>query len=203
VHVSGASYGPGAAAATPAAQPRAAVRLGHTSFSWDGGANGIDRPVDRPYVTIQRAAGRRWLRVTDDLGVEILWSSDANGHYRAQWEVPLAATPGHYRFLISAKRYVLASHPFTVGIGALLTPKASGGAVELAYPQPFLLNDWTYRQPTAAGGSVTFVVDGRRRIVRERTSGAFPIPAGASAIIPAGGAHDRYGNTNPGAVQVR
>jgi hypothetical protein len=203
VHVSSASYGTGAGSATPAAQPSATVRLGHTSFSWDGGANGIDRPVDRRYVTIQRSAGRRWLRVADDLGMEILWSSDPNGHYRAQWEVPLAATPGHYRFLVTAKLYKLASHPFTVGIGALLTPTASALTVQLAYPQAFLLNDWTFRPLLASGGSIKFLVDGRRRIVRERTASNFPIPAGTSVSIPAGGAHDRYGNTNPSSIRIR
>ncbi len=81
VHMTDASYGAGAASATAAAQPGAAVRLGHPAFAWDGGANGIDRPVDRAFVTVQRPAGRRWSRVADDLGMQILWSSDSNGHY--------------------------------------------------------------------------------------------------------------------------
>jgi neutral ceramidase len=203
VHISSAGYGTGAASATAAVQPSAAVRLGHTSFSWGGGANGIDRPVDRAYVTVQRQVGRRWVRFADDLGMQILWSSDPNGQYRAQWEVPLTAAPGRYRFLITAKRYKLASHPFRVATGALLTPEVSGATVRLAYPQPYLLNDWTYRPATAGGGSVTFLVDGRRRIVRERTASDFPIPPGAHVSIPAGGARDRYGNRNPGSIQLR
>ena len=56
-------YGPGATTATATSQPTAAVHLGHTAFGWTGGANGIDRPVDRAFVTIQRAVqaplGRR------------------------------------------------------------------------------------------------------------------------------------------------
>jgi hypothetical protein len=135
--------------------------------------------------------------------MQLLWSSDSNGHYRAQWEVPLAATPGRYRFLLTAKRYTLASHPFALAIGALLTPTTSDGAVRLAYPQPFLLNDWTYRPAATSGGSIAFLVDGRRRLVRERIATSFPIPAGASVSIPAGGARDRYGNKNPRSVQIR
>ena len=96
VHDTGAGYGPGSATATATAQPTAAVHLGHTAFGWTGGANGIDRPADRAFVTIQRAVTRhhrtRWVSVTDDLGMTILWSSDANGHYLAQWEVPLGAS---------------------------------------------------------------------------------------------------------------
>jgi neutral ceramidase len=203
VHVTSAGYGAGPASATAGAQPAAAVRLGHTAFSWTAGANGIDRPVGTAFVTIQRRAPGRWVGVTDDLGMQILWSSDANGSDRAQWEVPLSATPGRYRFLITGKRYTLASRPFAVGAGAILTPAVSGGVVRLGYPQPFLLNDWTYRPLDAAGGIVTFVVDGRRRTVRERSATGFPVPTGTSVTIPAGGATDRYGNRNPQPVTVR
>jgi neutral ceramidase len=203
VHLTSASYGTGAASATASAQPSAAVRLGHASFSWNGGANGIDRPVGRAYVTIQRAVGRRWRRVADDLGMQILWSSDSNGHYRAQWEVPLTATPGRYRFVVTGKRYTLASRRFAVAIGALLTPKVSDGAIRLAYPQAYLLNDWTYRPSTASGGRITFVVNGRRRIVQERAASDFPIPRGAPVSIPAGGARDRYGNRNRRSIRIQ
>jgi neutral ceramidase len=203
VHLSTASYGSGAVTAAASAQPAATARLGHTSFAWSGGPDGIDRPVGLPFVTIQRAAGRRWRSVANDLGMQILWSADASGHYLARWEVPLSSAAGRYRFRVTGKRYVLASSPFQVGVGSILTPTLTGATVELAYPQPFLLNDWTYRPRAAAGGRVTFVVDGRRRTVREHAASRFPVPAGTSVTIPARGARDRYGNTNPSAVQVR
>jgi neutral ceramidase len=206
VHDAGASYGTGSATATATAQPTAAIHLGHTAFSWTGGANGVDRPADRAFVTIQRAVKRHrqtlWVRVADDLGMTILWSSDANGHYLAHWEVPLAARGGRYRFLITAKSYRLASRPFAVSSGAILTPRASGTTVTLGYPQPYLLNDWTYRPVSAAGGTIRFLVNGRRRTVRERRSGGFPIPLASQVSIPAHGARDRYGNTNPSAVEL-
>lgn len=75
--------------------------------------------------------------------------------------------------------------------------------ITLGYPQPYLLNDWTYRPLIAAGGSVRFLVDGRPRVVRERHSGSFPIPRGRTVRIPAHGAHDRYGATNPVAITLR
>jgi neutral ceramidase len=206
VHDTGAGYGPGSATATATAQPSRAVHLGHTAFGWTGGANGIDRPADRAFITIQRAVKRhrrtRWVRVTDDLGMTILWSSDANGHYLAHWEVPLTARRGRYRFLVRAKSYRLTSHPFAVSPGAILTPHVSGTTVTLGYPQPFLLNDWTYRPASAAGGTIRFLVNGRRRTVRRRRSGGFPIPVAAHVSIPAHGARDRYGNTNPTAVPL-
>jgi hypothetical protein len=162
-------------------------------------------------VTIQRSVRHRvkrsvrvsWVSAADDLGMQLLWSTDANGNYVAHWEVPLTVPHGLYRFLITAKQYTLASQPFNVGNGAILTPQVSGQTVGLGYPQPYLLNDWTYRPAQAAGGRITFIVDGKRRVVRERSASAFPIPAGASVSTPAGGARDLYGNTNPSAIQVR
>ena len=206
VHVTSAGYGNGASSATATAQPQAAVHLGHTSFGWTSGtagANGIDRPVDRAFVTIQRRSRTGWTTVTDDLGVQIEWSSDKDGNYSAAWEVPLDATPGSYRFLVTAKVYRLASSAFRVASGAILHPQVTGSRVTLGYPQPFLLNDWTWRPLNAAGGTVTFIVDGHRKPVRERSATGFPIPAGTSVVIPAGGARDRYGNTNAQALSVR
>ena len=85
-----------------------------------------------------------------------------------------------------------------------LRPRVAGGSLRLAYPQPFLLGDWTYRPRFASGGRVLFVVGGAHRVlVRERGSSAFPIPAGHTVTIPADGAHDLHGNTNAKAVKVR
>src|SRR5947209_11129226 len=107
--------------------------------------------------------------------MQIIWISNSKGRYSAHWEVPLAAVPGSYRFVISAKRYVLTSVQFHLRVGAILTPQLSRGAVRLAYPQPFLLNDWTYRPRFASGGKIAFLVDGKRRTVRRAGSSAFPI----------------------------
>jgi hypothetical protein len=216
MHVTGARYGSGAARGKVTAQPRVAVRLGHASFAWNGGPNGLDRPVDKAFVTIQRLLparrvgqtratrrGQRWLSVTDDLGMQILWSSDSHGRYRAHWEVPLTAPAGTYRFRLIAKRYKLTSRPFAVRIGAILVPHVAGHKIQAEYPQPFLLNDWTYRPLDAAGGRITYLVGHRRVVVRRRSATSFPIPKGRPVTIPAGGARDRYGNRNRRAIRVR
>ncbi len=161
VHVTGPGYGNGAAGAAASSQPAGTVHLGHTAFGWTGGADGSDRPVDGAFVTIQRLVTRRsvkrrsvksrsgkrrtvkrrvvthsWVWAADDLGMQILWSSDANGSYLARWEVPLTVAPGSYRFLVTGKQYTLASQPFSVAHGAILTPQVSGQTVGLGYPQP-------------------------------------------------------------------
>ena len=140
--------------------------------------------------------------MTDDLGMQIEWLSDAGGAYTTAWEVPLTPAPGTYRFRVTGKRYTLTSRPFRVRRGAT-DARVAGNAVELGYPQPYLLNDWTYRPPDASGGIVTFLVDGHRRVVRRVTSTGFAIPGGRHVVIPAGGAHDRYGNANAQPLRVR
>ncbi|MGI8558978.1 MAG: neutral/alkaline non-lysosomal ceramidase N-terminal domain-containing protein [Solirubrobacteraceae bacterium] len=55
VSVAAAPFAKGAATASVSAQPAAGVAvLGHATFSWHGGPNGEDRPLDRPFVTISR-----------------------------------------------------------------------------------------------------------------------------------------------------
>ena len=203
VGLGSAAYGSGAAAGVASSQPQGAVRLGHAVFAWRGGANGIDRPVDRAFIAVQRRAGGRWPAVTDDLGMQIIWSSDSSGQYTVSWEVPLDALPGRYRFVVTAKRYRIVSRVFHLGAGRILVASVSDGSVVLGYPQPYLLNDWTWRPADAAGGSVTFLVDGRRVLTRTRSGTRFRIPAGRSVVVPAGGARDRYGNTNARALTIR
>jgi hypothetical protein len=105
-----APYPSGAGSGSATDQPGGSGRGGLTSFSWQGGERGYDRPLDRPFVTIERN-GRP---VTTDLGVEIMWLVDDDGVYTAQWHVPPTAIPGRYRFVVTAKRYRLASERFEV-----------------------------------------------------------------------------------------
>ncbi|WP_188113584.1 neutral/alkaline non-lysosomal ceramidase N-terminal domain-containing protein [Nocardioides humilatus] len=196
-HVSAADYGAGAGQGVVTGQPTDATRLGHPSFSWTGGANGIDRPVGRAFVRVQRQTPRGWVTISDDLGLQMLWGVDAAGQYQARWEVPLDEKPGAHRFLITAKRYTLASAPFQVGRGAVLLPVVtSGNAVQLIYPPSQVNVDWTYRPAMAPTGRITFLVDGRTVRVKG-ANGRFRIPAGAHVSIPAGAARDASGNRNP------
>ena len=58
----GPAYPSGASAASALAQPAPRYgRLQRATFSWRGGTLGLDRPVDRAFVTAQRRKGRRWI----------------------------------------------------------------------------------------------------------------------------------------------
>jgi neutral ceramidase len=202
VHVGSARYGSGAASGTVTSQPTGTQRLGHATFVWSGGANGIDRPVDRAFITVQRRTGKRWVSFTSDLGLEIGWLSSANGQYSASWEPPLSTPVGTYRFRVTAKRYSLTSRPFAVTPATTLTPRLVGGSIELTYPRAVENQDWDYRPAAADGGQISFDVGGRLILERRSKGSAFRIPGGASVVISAHGARDRWGNTNAQMVSV-
>ncbi|MEX2458214.1 MAG: neutral/alkaline non-lysosomal ceramidase N-terminal domain-containing protein, partial [Actinomycetota bacterium] len=119
----------GAETATAVQQPAAARAGGMATFRWDGGQRGYDRPLDRAFVTIERLGGSRPARVATDLGLRIIWRVDDEGRYTAEWHVPAGTRSGSYRFVITAKRYRVASRPFTVfGGGARATSEQSAAA---------------------------------------------------------------------------
>jgi hypothetical protein len=200
-------YGFGAERGEVAAQPGPAARLDRAEFSWRGGERGLDRPLDRPFVAVERQAGRGWRAVADDLGLEILWRVDDDGRYLAQWQVPLSARTGRYRFVITANRYRLESAPFRVGPSGALSVRLAGrrgsqALFALDYPPVEPLADLTTRPPSARGGRLTAVVGGRAQTVRQPRGGLFAVRVapGGQVRIAAGAARDRFGNRNAQAV---
>jgi len=208
----------GADEASAAAQPGDVARLGRTRFSWRGGPRGTDRPLDRAFVTVQRRGPHGWGRTHDDLGMTIRWEvagdeavplgaryakEAGSGTYQAFWEVPLDASPGAYRFVVTGNRYRLVSRVFRVRRGAVLDvrpvrARRGQAAFTLVYPRARPYEDLTYRPATAAEGVGTVHVDGRERVVRARRDGTFvfPAPVGSRVVVPARAARDRFGNLN-------
>jgi hypothetical protein len=172
-------YGTGATAAAPVSQPTATARIARAEFSWQGGGQGLDRPLDRPFVAIEHRAGRQWRRVTDDLGLEIVWRVDDKGIYTALWQVPFAATLGKYRFVVTANRYKLVSQPFRVVRSRALTLSGTGRSgskdvVAVGYPPVDVLQDLTARPRRARP----------------------PLLVAPGTTLRAGTVRDRYGNVN-------
>lgn len=99
------SFPSGPDSATAVGQPGASAE-----FSWRGGPRGFDRPLDTPFVTIERRSDDRWKPVADDLGLDLRWRVDDRGIYVAEW---LAPRPGTHRFVITARRYRIASEAFS------------------------------------------------------------------------------------------
>ncbi|MEA2438876.1 MAG: neutral ceramidase [Thermoleophilaceae bacterium] len=194
-------YEDGAAQGAPAAQPVKVQRLRRATFAWRGGERGFDRPFDRAFVAVERRVGKRWRKVTDDLGLEILWRVDDSGRYTTEWQVPLSGAPGRYRFVVTARRYRLRSAAFTVAPSSALSVHAlGGGRFTLDYPAVDAMTDLTSRPAHANGGIVRGSVRGRKVTSRKRRGTVFTLPAGVR--IAAGAARDRYGNRNGAAVTL-
>ncbi|MEA2374265.1 MAG: neutral ceramidase [Thermoleophilaceae bacterium] len=191
--------------------PARTQRLDRAVFAWHGGPRGEDRPLDKAFVTIQRRAGKHWRNVDSDLGLNVLWEVDAADEYRAQWEVPLGARLGQYRYVITANRYRLVSRPFSVLPSTALIAKEYTGrhkkgavGITLAYPQAVVEQDLTARPARAGRGRVAFRVAGKRRLVRVKSGGVFLVQAGGKSVsVPAGAARDRYGNSNGAALTLQ
>jgi hypothetical protein len=47
-------------------------RIERATFAWRGGPDGLDRPVGRAFVVVQRRVKRRWRTVDSDLGLGML-----------------------------------------------------------------------------------------------------------------------------------
>ena len=171
VAATGAPFGTGATSAAAKSQPGTTQRLARASFSWQGGPKGLDMPLGRAFVSIERLGHGV---AANDLGLQLLWRVDDNGVYSAQWEVPRDAARGRYRFVVTANHYRLASAPFTVTPATTLF--VQGRTVR--YPVPVVNVDLTWRPVLA---------DGARLVVRN------------GSVAP-GGARDRWGNCNGAAA---
>jgi hypothetical protein len=200
----GPVYGSGAASGTIASQPAASYpRLGHALIAWDGGPDGLDRPVDKPFVTAQRLVKGKWVRYDDDLGLAMLWSVEGN-RTTAMWEIPRYTPAGTYRFVVTAKRYGLVSREFQVqparSLSVVQVPAPHGySAVSLQYPEAIVDTDITTRPKYADGGEVTFRVGGHKVRVKRRPDDVnftVPVSGGLPVYVDAGSATDRWGNTN-------
>jgi neutral ceramidase len=192
-------YGPGAAAGKVLRQPTGAPRMSRPGFRWQGGQRGLDRPLDRPFVTIERRRGGRWQRVTDDLGLLIIWRVDDDGRYTARWQTRADTPPGRYRFVVTANRYGLASVPFWVFPAKSLRARIvrvrnRRAVVALDYPRLNDMIDLVSRRRAASGGRVTAIVAGRRVTARSRR-GRVTVPLGDAKTLRVVGGTDRYGNT--------
>jgi neutral ceramidase len=202
-------YDPGAASGAIESQPKRAVRrFERAELRWRGGPYGLDRPLGRAFVTVQRRVRGRWRTVDSDLGLGMLWKVDTEGNHHALWEVPREAATGVYRLQVRAKRYRLTSRSFRVRAARTLAVRqvsSSPGtvAVVLDYPEAVRDVDLRDRPPSARGGVVRFRVGGQTVVVRSSgTAFEVPRPAGASVSVPAGAARDGHGNRNGTAVTL-
>ncbi len=194
-------YDRGSEDATVLGQPSKARRLGHPSFSWSGGERGLDRPLDRAFVTVERRTKGGWHRADSDLGLRIQWTVDDDGTYTTRWEPGLGASIGRYRFVISANRYRLRSKAFRLrrshALDARLLESGGGRAVVgLGYPKAVENEDLTWRPERGAIAQLRADLPNRVSLALRGRRAVLTGPAGTSVTLPAGSLRDRHGNAS-------
>ena len=193
-----APFGTGATDAEALEQPSRTRRLDRASFSWQGGPEGTDRRLDRPFVVVQRRAGKRWRPADSDLGLRMLWTVDEDGAYEALWEAPQGAPLGRYRFRVRANGYRLTSEAFALrparDLEAEVVSKSPGRAViALRYPEAVENEDLAWRPRRARIGGADVDAD-RVRVAGKRV--IVTGDAGDEIEVARGALRDRQGNRN-------
>jgi neutral ceramidase len=189
----GPPFDAGATSGTITEQPGGPfARFERVPFSWRGGALGLDRPLDRPFVKVVRLRSKRPRRKTvdSDLGLGMLWKVDDQGNYQALYEIPRHLPVGRYRLVVTANQYRLASRKFRVVPARTLTLRRVGGGLTLDYPSAVRDLDLRHRPPSASGGVVKYRHRGRTVTLRKRRGTVFAVPEGATVLR----ARDRFGN---------
>lgn len=154
-------------------QPRELVkRIDTVSFAWTGSAGGVDRPVDKPFVALERMRGGRWRTSDSDLGLSFIWREDEEGVYAARYEVPAYQPPGRHRFHIRSASYDIQTRPFTVrrsdalrvrGVRARRAGRSTRLLVFAQNPPPTPERAILWRPTTSWGGMAVLRV-GKRRV---------------------------------------
>lgn len=198
-------------------EPAIAVnRLDTVSVAWEGTANGVDRPVDRPFVSVERLARGRWRASDSDLGLSFIWREEG-GSYGARWEVPASQPAGAHRIRIRSTGYDLTSRAFSVrrsaglrlrGVLARRTGPRTRLLVVAQNPPPDPERAILWRPATPTGGRAVLRL-GKRRVVarwdRRRLAWVATVPRRVrnGARVDVVRAADAFGNRLPGLARVR
>jgi neutral ceramidase len=89
-------------------------RMSVIDVRWQGAEKGADRPLDAPFLTIERRGdGGAFAPADSDLGLGVVWR-EADGEYTARYDVPPALPAGTYRVRVTSRGYDLRSAPFAI-----------------------------------------------------------------------------------------
>ena len=183
--------------------------------AWEGAEGGIDRPLDDPFLVLQRRKRGKWVEADSDLGLAFLWR-ETGGRYGALYDVGAGVRAGRYRVQIVSGDYRLATDPFRIVASQALRVRGirlrkDGGDTRLVAlaqnPPPDPTQSIVWRPESPAGGRAVIKLGGERLLGKwnakreawvARVDGRPKEGAGASVQI-----RDRFGNRTKGAARVR
>lgn len=208
--------------------PEVARRMNVLDVSWTGGPNGLDRPLDRPFIELQRlGAGpgkrsrprpirrpsrHRAVRADSDLGLNFLWRFQSPGNrYTARYDVPPDLRPGAYRFRVSSRRYELSTRRFDVRpSNRLIVRGARARGRRIAFfaqnPAPDPERNIRIRRPEPTGGVLRFRYEGESQRARYRRGAwraTLPQRAKGEVTVPRHGLRDGLGNRSGARSRLR
>lgn len=188
-------------------QPAEAVeRMEVVTVEWRGGEAGRDRPLDEPFVLLERDDDGE--TVATDLDIGFVWRETDDG-YIARFEVPRVHPTGTHRFRIRGADYELESHGFEIQpstalrIRGVRTETIDDGVklvFEAQHPPPDPERHLRSRPTAPTGGTVTFSAgEGERTASWEEDSGGWSAiveepPDDVHVTVPEGGLVDGHGN---------
>jgi neutral ceramidase len=190
-------------------------RMSPFSVSWEGAEGGVDRPLDDPFLVLQRRRRGKWAEVDSDLGLAFLWR-EASGRYGAIYDVGAGMSTGRHRVRIVSGDYALATDPFRIVASQSLHARGirlrhDGGDTRLVAlaqnPPPDPTQSIVWRPESPAGGRAVIKLDGERLLARwnpkrqgwvARVEGR--LEEGRPATLQV---RDRFGNRTKGAARVR
>jgi neutral ceramidase len=183
-------------------------------ISWEGAEGGVDRPLDDPFLVLERRAKGRWSEADSDLGLAFLWR-ETGGRYGALYDVGAGVATGRYRVRVHSGDYDLASEPFRIVASQALRvrgvrlrhDRGDTRLVALAQnPPPDPTQSIVWRPESPAGGRVVIKLSGERHVARwnskrqgwvTRVDGR--LEEGSPAKVQV---RDRFGNRSKGAARV-
>jgi hypothetical protein len=196
-------------------EPAASVRRFDTvSIAWSGSPMGVDRPVDEPFVSLERMVRGRWRTSDTDLGPAFIWREES-GDYNARYEISAWEPPGRHRLRIHSSAYDLESRPFTVRrsralkLRGVLRRRHGRRLVVVAQnpaPDPEKAILWRPTEPQ--GGKAVLRVRGKRvkarwRPRRQAWVARPPRRVRKRARVTVVRARDKYGNRIAGRTRLR
>jgi neutral ceramidase len=191
-------------------------RFDTVKVAWSGSEGGVDRPVDRPFVAVERLVRGRWRASASDLGLAFIWREEG-GSYYALWEVPASQPPGAHRLRIRSSSYDLRSRALSVRRAAslrlrgVLARRAKRGTrllVVAQNPPPDPERAILWRPVTPQGGKAVLRL-GKRRVVARWSGRRLAWVATVPGRVRKGRrvtvlrARDGFGNRVPGRARMR
>ena len=201
--------------------PSGAVeRMTTVTVEWRGAADGVDRPLDAPFLVLERRSpAGAWEAVDSDLGIGFAWR-ESGGRYLARYDLDPALAAGTHRLRVLSGAYELTGEPFEIvasddlrirGVTARRIRRGRTRLLVLAQnppPDPAAAIRW--REPSPSGGRVRLSVGGRRVVARwSNRAGGWTatirgrVARGTPVTIAAGGLRDTHRNRNGSAADLR